>query len=210
MGTHRCLERAADLFRARTHILHVDIRRFFPSMNHSILRELLEPLTPPSWRWLRDVFLHTPTVIETANFYFPSDDLFTPITSVHGLPIGSLTSQIWANVYLSPIDHMLHSYLGLPSFVRYCDDMLVFANSASQLQTILVAIAQRAQTLRLQLNPLKTRLYRTTDPVAFLGFVLHHTQTGVSIQLRHENVVHMRRRMRLTQALFATDAIGMK
>lgn len=54
--------------------------------------------------------------VERVCFHFPGDDLFTPAERPHGLPIGSLTSQIWANVYLSPVDHLLGSHLfGCPA-----------------------------------------------------------------------------------------------
>ena len=54
-----------------------------------------------------DRFLDAPVIGERVDFRFPGDDLLTPLVRPHGLPIGSLTSQIWANVYLSPLDHAL-------------------------------------------------------------------------------------------------------
>ncbi len=53
-GTHRCLRRAAELTHRRRHVLRVDIARFFPSIDHAILRAQLDHVTPPELRWLRD------------------------------------------------------------------------------------------------------------------------------------------------------------
>ncbi len=206
-GTHRCLLRAADLFRHRRHVLRVDVRRFFPSIDHAVLERLLNRTTPPPWRWLRARFLASPPCVERADFHFPGDDLFTPLARPHGLPIGSLTSQIWANVYLSPVDHLLASGLGIGDFVRYCDDILVFGDDPGRLRDALACIEARATALRLRLHPTKTRLHRTTDPVTFLGFVLRRRGDGVEIRLRRENVARMRGRISLLRGLYACGAV---
>ncbi|MEI7895151.1 MAG: reverse transcriptase domain-containing protein [Myxococcales bacterium] len=133
-GTHRCLERAAEWTRRRAYVLRLDMRKFFPSIDHAILRRLLQRTTPLPWRWLRDRFLDAPYVGEQVQYHFTGDDLLTPLQRPHGLPIGSLTSQLWANAYLSPLDHLLASHLGLGSFVRYCDDILVFDDDPGRLE----------------------------------------------------------------------------
>jgi hypothetical protein len=176
-------------------------------VDHGVLRRLLDPLTPPRWRWLRDVFLDAPVEVEPVAFHFPGDDLLDPLAHPHGLPIGSLTSQIWANVMLSPVDHLLASGLGLGTFVRYCDDLLAFDDDPGRLRMALARIEERCLTMRLRLHPGKTRLFRTSDPVPFLGFVLRRTPDGVSIRLRHENVVRFRRRMAAVRALHAAGAV---
>lgn len=209
MGTHRCLRRAAALFLRFPCLLSIDVQKFFPSIDHQLLRAALDRTTPPAWRWLRDLFLDAPVAVERADFHFPGDDLLTPLCRPHGLPIGSLTSQIWANVYLSPLDHLLASHLGIGTFVRYGDDMLIFHRDEGRLREALFALRERACALRLRLHPDKTRLFRTTDPVSFLGFVLRRRGAGVQIRLRHDNVVRMRRRVRWLRALFAAGALDL-
>lgn len=142
-------------------MLRVDVQRFFPSIDHAILRRLLDRVTPPALRWLRDVFLDAPLpddAVEPVAFHLPGDDLFTPFARPHGLPIGSLTSQIWANLHLAPLDHLLAAHLGLGEFVRYCDDVLVFADDPGRLRDALARLRSRAAELRLRLHPDKTRL----------------------------------------------------
>lgn len=206
MGTHRALRRAADCARHRAFVLRVDVRRYFPSIDHQILRRQLDRVTPPAWRWLRDAFLDAPAEVERVSHWFPGDELLAPLRR-HGLPIGSLTSQIWANVYLSPVDHLIGSHLGIGTFVRYCDDLLVFDDDAGRLREALARIEERATLLRLKLHPAKTRLHRTTDPVPFLGFVLRRTPGGVQLRLEHENVVRMRARLAEVRALYSAGAL---
>jgi hypothetical protein len=57
--------------------------------------------------------------------YFPGDDLFA-VLRPRGLPIGNLTSQFWANVYLNPFDHFIKRILRCHGYVRYVDDLLFF------------------------------------------------------------------------------------
>ena len=206
-GTHRALRRAAELFRHHQFVLRVDFRKFFPSVDHEILRRSLNHSTPLDLRWLRDLFLDAPVVVERADFHFPGDTLFSPQERPHGLPIGSLTSQIWANAYLSPIDHLLGSHLGLGAIVRYCDDVLVFDDDAGRLRDAHAAIERRATALRLRLHHGKTRLHRTSDPVPFVGFVLRRRADAVAVRLRHDNVVRMRARMQTARALFEAGTI---
>jgi RNA-directed DNA polymerase len=156
---------------------------------------------------LRDAFLDARMGCEHVAWHFPGDDLFAPLLRSHGLPIGSLTSQVWANAFLTPVDHVIASHLGLGTFVRYCDDILVFDDDAGRLRDALVAIQERAHGLRLRLHPDKTRLHRTADPVAFLGFVLRQAYGGVQVRLRTENVRRFRRRMALNRALFEAGAL---
>jgi retron-type reverse transcriptase len=206
-GTHRCLGRAADFTRTRRFALRLDVARFFPSVDHAILRAQLRRVAPePDLAWLIDVILAAPGHVEAVRHYFPGDDLFAPLRP-HGLPIGNLTSQIWANLYLSPLDHLLGDRLGIGAFVRYSDDVLAFDDDKARLCAALDHARACADRLRLRLHPSKTRLVRTTDDVAFLGFVLRRRGNAVRVRLRGENVRAFRRRMRRVRAELAAGAL---
>ena len=62
---------------------------------------------------------------EPVHRYFPGDDLFTPFERMRGLPIGNLTSQFFANVYLDPLDHFVKEILRAKGYERYVDDFSV-------------------------------------------------------------------------------------
>ena len=66
--------------------------------------------------------------------YFPGDDLFAA-NRPRGLPIGNLTSQFWANCYMSSFDHFVNRELGCPAYLRSVDDMLFFSDDASRFGT---------------------------------------------------------------------------
>ncbi|MBN1606057.1 MAG: group II intron reverse transcriptase domain-containing protein [Polyangiaceae bacterium] len=206
-GTHRALQRARDWTRRRDFVLRLDIAKFFPSIDHACLKRMLLRVTEPPWRWLSDRFVDAPYCGERFVSWFPGDGLLTPLEHPHGLSIGSLTSQIWANLYLSPLDHLLASHLGIGSFVRYCDDWLIWDDDPGRLREVLLRLEEHAATLRLKLHPRKTRLYRTTEPVPFLGFVLQRRGSAVSVRLRPENLRRFRKRMRKVQALYAAGAL---
>lgn len=159
-GSHRALRRAVELFLRHEWLLRLDIRKFFPSIDHERLLELLLPRCPGELAWLVRRVLAAETRVERVAFHFPGDTLFEPLTRPHGLPIGNLTSQVWANAMLTPVDHLLASHLGLGSFVRYSDDLLVFSHDRSRLVDAWAAVQERCARLRLRLHPTKSRLVR--------------------------------------------------
>lgn len=71
--------------------------------------------------------------------WFPGDDLLAPAERRRGLPIGNLTSQFWANVYLNRFDHFIKETLGAPGYIRYVDDFVLFSDSPAQLAASLGA-----------------------------------------------------------------------
>jgi hypothetical protein len=208
-GTHRCLRAAVDLARRHRHVLRLDIAKFFPSIDHVVVRRLLHPRTPAAWWPITERIIDAPAHVEPTHFYFPGDDLFAPVARPHGLPIGNLCSQIWANLVLTPIDHLLASHLGLPTFVRYCDDILVFDDDPARLRAAWHAVVRRCDDLRLRLHPTKCRLHRTSERVVFLGFVLARRGDVVRVTLRSENVRRFRARMRELRMLYALGAVGL-
>jgi RNA-directed DNA polymerase len=102
--------------------------------------------------------------------YFPGDDLFTPLDRVRGLPIGNLTSQFFANIYLNGFDHFVKETLLAPHYLRFVDDFAVFSADRALLVEARSAIATRLATLRLQLHPAKSQLLETRYGASFVGF----------------------------------------
>jgi hypothetical protein len=207
-GTHRCLRAATDLTRRHRWVLRLDIAKFFPSIDHAVLLDLLRRFTPDPWWAVTRRIVSAPAHVEPTMFRFPGDDLLTPLGRPRGLPIGNLTSQIWANMMLTPVDHLIGSHLGLGTFVRYCDDILVFDNDPGRLRAAWQAIEARCDALRLRLHPSKCRLHQTTESVAFLGFVLRRRGDAIVVRLRTENLRRFRARVRFMQQLYACGAIG--
>jgi hypothetical protein len=101
--------------------------------------------------------------------YFPDDDLLAAARP-RALPIGNLTSQFWANVYLNEVDQFAKRELGVRAYLRYVDDLLIFSDSKTDLHTWRDAIADFLQSLRLTIHASHPR--RTADGIGFLGFTV--------------------------------------
>lgn len=171
-GTHKALDRTTQYARQFEYVLQCDIRLFFPSLDHQILvARLARRIGDADIRRLCGLILDNSNVQETADFYFPGDDLFSPFERRRGLPIGNLTSQFWANVYMDPLDHFIKDDLGVKGYLRYVDDFLLFGASKRQLEEWRETIAKRAgERMRLVLHPRKTRIFPVTEGIPFLGF----------------------------------------
>ena len=194
-GTHRALDRATRFARRYSHFLQCDIRQFFPSIDHAILRaEFVRLIHDDGLLWLCDRILESGTGVLAEEYemtWFPGDDLLAIYRS-RGLPIGNLTSQFWANVYLNGLDHYVKRDLNCPAFVRYVDDFLLFFDDLGQLLDWRNAIVQKLATLRLTLHEESARVFPTTSGIPFLGFRLYPDYRRV----KRRKVVNYRRNLR--------------
>ena len=100
-GTHRAVARY-EAFRDRyRHVLRCDVYRYFPAIDHEILkRDLRRRVACERTLALADRIIDGSNPQEPVHLLFPGDDLLTPLERRRGLPIGNLTSQFFANVYL--------------------------------------------------------------------------------------------------------------
>ena len=171
-GTHaaiRTYERYRDRFRF---VLRCDIYRYFPAIDHAILKaDLSRRISCEKTLWLLDTIIDGSNAQEAVELYFPGDDLFAPMSRRRGLPIGNLTSQFFANVYLDSLDHFVCERLSAP-YLRYVDDFALFSNSITELQEWCDRIARFLERRRLRLHPRKTFVAKSSTLAEFLGFVL--------------------------------------
>jgi retron-type reverse transcriptase len=121
-GSHRALHRFTEFTRSSQYILQCDIKKFFPSIDHEILKALLRrKIKCHQTLWLIDTIIDNSNPQEPVCDYFPGDDLLTPLERRKGLPIGNLTSQCFANFYLSGFDHFVKERLKATKYLRYVD-----------------------------------------------------------------------------------------
>lgn len=191
-GTHKAVARYEHYRDRFSHVLRCDIYRYFPAIDHAVLKaDVRRRLRCPRTLALCDTIIDGSNPQEPVLLYYPGDDLFTPHERRRGLPIGNLTSQLFGNVFLNPLDHFVKEVLRVPGYVRYVDDFALFGNNAAQLQgwreRIDVFLARR----RLSLHPRKTVLEPTALPALFLGYVLHPGWRA----LPPENVKRFRNRL---------------
>lgn len=135
-GTHRALDRAQAFARRWPFVLQCDVRQFFPSIDHGIVAEKLAHLVADAdVRRLIGIILSSGNGVleeEYRMVYFVGDDLLAAVRP-RGLPIGNLTSQLWANAYLSSFDHFVKRELRCQAYLRYVDDFLLFSDAKASL-----------------------------------------------------------------------------
>ena len=172
-GTHRAVARY-ERFRNRfANVLRCDIYRYFPAIDHEILKEDLRRRVRCE-RTLRlvDAIIDGSNRQEPVNLHYPGDDLLTPLERRRGLPIGNLTSQLFANVHLDGLDHFVKEVLRAPGYLRYVDDFALFHDDPAVLAEWRRRIATYLSRRRLSLHPRKTYVAATAEPTVFLGYVL--------------------------------------
>jgi RNA-directed DNA polymerase len=114
---------------------------------------------------------------EPVHLHFAGDTLFTPFERRRGLPIGNLTSQFFANLYLDRFDHFVTEVLRAP-YVRYVDDFALFNDDPALLGDWRARICNYLEGRRLKLHPRKTFIQPAANPATFLGFALSADPPG--------------------------------
>ena len=191
LGTHKAVSTAQKYARAvsrsgRFWFLKGDIHHYFPSIDHEALKKIIRrTVRDKDTLWLID------TIIDESGF--PGV----------GLPIGTLTSQLFANIYLDAFDHYMKDILGIRHYLRYMDDFIVFSNNKSELKGILTSTRQWLKTnLNLTLNH-KTRIISDAEGCDFCGYRIWTTHTLP----RKRNVRRMRRRMKKLCAIYRRGGV---
>jgi len=224
-GTHRAIERAQSFARQYAYALQCDIAQFFPSIDHAILRGLLAHyLADDDALWLIDQILASGVGVLADEYvmqYFPDDDpsassgqvpsassgqgLFA-VNRPCGLPIGNLTSQFWANVYLNGLDYFVKHRLRCPAYVRYADDFILFGEDKRELHAWRQEIIAFLQTLRLKLHEDRAAVFRTRAGFTFLGFRIfpYHRR------LRKDNARAFARRLRAMSDAYAAGEVTLE
>jgi retron-type reverse transcriptase len=170
-GTHKAIERYQRYAQKFPYVLKCDIRKFFPSLDHKMLKEeIRRKIKCKDTLWLIDLIIDHSNLQEEHLVWFSGDTLFTPMERRKGLPIGNLTSQFWGNVYLNRFDHFIKEELRVPGYIRYVDDFVLFGKNKEQLSQWKNDLTQYLEQLRLIPHPNKTQIHKTKDGIPFLGF----------------------------------------
>jgi hypothetical protein len=158
-GSHAAIERAQSFARRFRYFLKLDVRKFFENADHAVLKAGLR-------RLVKD-----PRLLALADRIIDHGAPGSPPGK--GLPIGNLTSQHFANHYLSPLDHFIKQAQRVRGYVRYMDDMLLFADSRDSLHEAHRRISEFAQHhLKIALKSEATILAPVSEGVPFLGLRL--------------------------------------
>ena len=164
-GTHKAVKRFQRMALSESRnnsrtcwILKCDIRKFFASIDHNILMEILDEYIPN-----KNIMRLLKNVIESY-----SDENKTGV----GLPLGNLTSQLFSNVYLNELDQWMKHNLRAKKYIRYADDFAILSADKKWLKNIILRIAEFLQTrLKLSLHDKKVFIQTYASGADFLGWV---------------------------------------
>lgn len=181
--------------------LKVDIANFFNSIDRRVLLEILErsPMTPWLNTLTRQVTMHDPNPGAEFRSRPALFDMVPPHKSLRrapegkGLPIGNLTSQFFANVYLNELDQFVKHRLRAEYYGRYVDDMILFHEDAGVLNSWCEQInGFLHERLALRLHPNKKHLNHIDTGFDFTGFIIKPGRT----YLRQTSVARCKSRIR--------------
>ena len=181
--------RSAKVKWNKTYVLKADISKYFPSIKHDILVRILK-------RTIRDkdVLWLCESIIRHCG------------ENGQGIPVGALTSQLFANVYLDQLDHFLKDNHGVKFYVRYMDDWVILAREKNSLVYILERAAQFLDiNLGLKLNP-KTSIFPASQGCDFCGYRVWPTH----LLPRKRNVKRTKLKLRKLARLYYNGRVALE
>lgn len=200
-GTHRAMNQFRKYFwkvsknNTKTcWVLKCDIRKFFASINHQILKNILaKHIKDPNIIWLLgqviDSFYSTKMLNNSAIAEMLNK----------GLPLGNLTSQLLVNIYMNEFDQFMKRELKVKYYIRYADDFIILHEDKNYLNLILQYIVVYLKSeLKLNLHPDKVFIKTLASGVDFLGWVhfpkhrVLRTSTKRRMLKRLKTNLHMR------------------
>ena len=159
-GTHKAVDRLEKFTRIVSKnytkdcwALKLDIKKFFANVDHDILIGLLNKKIKD-----QDILWLLKQVIES----FPT-----------GIPLGNLTSQVFANIYMNELDQFMKHQLRIKYYLRYADDFLILSNDKESLEQLIEPIGSFLKVkLELELHPKKIIFRKFDWGIDFLGYIV--------------------------------------
>ena len=189
-GTHKAVQALSDMARKMTrnytspcYALKCDIRKFFDSVDHSILLSLIAEKVKDE----RAMELFQEIVESFAGYK-------DYVREGAGIPIGNLTSQIFANIYLNELDQFVKHELREKFYARYADDFVILSPNKEYLQSLIPQLESfLEERLKMQLHPHKVELRNFYQGVDFLGYVLFPQHKILRTNTKHRMLKKMNR-----------------
>lgn len=183
-GSHKAILNVKDNCRKYRYYVKLDIQKFFYSIDHSILKLLLR-------RIFKDEIL-----------LILFDKIIDSYGGEFGVPIGNLTSQYFANYYLSFLDHYMLEYAGVSFYVRYMDDVIIMEKEKSKLRNMISLYCDFAAiVLNLKVKP--PVVGKSCNGIPFLGYKVFQNR----ILINGKGKRRYKRNIKRLKELFRKDLI---
>lgn len=158
-GSHAAADRYTEFSRKAGYVLKCDISHYFSNIRHDVLYEQLRRrIEDNKALWLCEQIIRS------------KGDYGEIWLSGRGIPIGNLTSQFFANVYLNDFDHWLKEEMKCRFYIRYVDDFLILSNEKRWLHNLLPQIKQKLSGMGLELHPQKQTVFPVSEGCDFMGY----------------------------------------
>lgn len=186
-GTHKAVLQAQKYLKKNFFFLKCDIKKFFYSIEHQIIIDIIKEK-------IKDRKLMN--LIEKI-IYNAGDNI--------GLPIGNLTSQFFANVFLNDFDHYVKRELKEKFYLRYMDDFVIFSNNKQHLKEVLVKIRQYLlENRHLQLKEKAVLINTAMHGLSFLGTRIFPK----TIRIKQENLKRSYKKLKYKYYLYSNKKIS--
>ena len=216
-GTHKAIERF-DQFKRKVSrnntrncfVLKADIKHYFQEVNHEILLKIIKrKIKDEKVIWLIEKILKNCTNPEIQRekerdaskviHYLNNDYL-----GKKGMPLGNLTSQFFANIYLNKLDYFVKHKLKAKYYIRYVDDFVILHHSREQLEKWKFVIdGFLKENLDLELHPNKSKIHNLKKGVNFLGFRIFYYYK----LLKKSNIKNFERKFNRLKIIFNHNLI---
>jgi retron-type reverse transcriptase len=181
-GTHLAIKKAQDFLRKSEWFYKADISKYFDSVDHNILMGIIG-------RKIKDKKLLQliDKIIRNSN------------ATGKGIPIGNLSSQFFANVYLDRFDHYVTEFIRPDGYIRYMDDFVLFGHDKNFLKASESRMSYYLSTeLKLQLKPGACMLNKRSNGLTFLGKRIF----SGTIRFQHDHLQRILRRIKQREKEF--------
>lgn len=177
-GTYEAIDKAMKAMNCYRYVAKLDVRKYYDNISHEVLKSKLARLFKD-----KNLLLLFGMIIDS---YSTVDG--------RGLPIGNLTSQYFANFYLSELDHFAKESLRIPVYIRYMDDVLLFGDDKAVIGEWIEKLSLRLSRLMIEFKP--PIIVSVEVGVSFLGYRIR----------RHCMTLNSRSRNRLRRKLKSYSA----
>ena len=156
----RLIKNAVDNNQVIGYILKADIKHYFDTVDHEILLNIIKrKIKDDNIIWLIKQILNN----------------FDSEIKGKGMPLGNLTSQFSANVYLNDLDYFIKHKLKTKYYIRYVDDFVILHNDKKILEEYKEKVNNYLKTLKLELHLDKSKIIPLRNGIAFLGYrIFYH------------------------------------
>ncbi len=152
-GVYAALDKAKSSMKRFAYYAKLDVRKYYDNVDHAVLESIIRRLFKD--KWLIELF---DRIIDSYS-----------VVPGKGIPIGNLTSQYFANIYLSGLDHYMKEVCKTPVYIRYMDDVMLFCNDKEVLKYMVNEfISYSSKELKLSIK--QPQIGKCCTGCSFLGY----------------------------------------